>query len=149
MCKMASKMAPKYKFANIVIILLEIYVKYMYSFIHMQSYKEISLETLILLYKSHLAFHIFKIVYGVCCYCHGNVTGILKIVHVFRYRHTNIRMISKRMVLHVYVFSKTLKILMMASMMANSDALYAIETRKPVQQLQNVQHTNVSPAAVC
>ena len=123
----------------------------------MQSYKEISLERLILLYKSHLAFHIFKMVYkqspkyGVCCYCHGNVTDVLKIFHVFRYRHTNIRMISNRMVLHVYVFNKTLKILMMASMMANSDALYAIETRKPAQQLssQKVQHTNVSPAADC
>ena len=46
------------------------------------------------------------------------------------------------MVLHVYVFDKTLKILMMASMMANSDALYAIETRKPAQQLSSrkVQH---------
>ena len=88
--------------------------------------------------------------YGVCCYCHGNVTDVLKIVHVFRYRHTNIRMISE-MVLHVYVFNKTLKILMMASMMANSDTLYAIETRKPAQQLSSlkVQHTNVSPAAVC
>ena len=80
--------------------------------------------------------------YGVCCYCHGNVTDVLKIVHVFRYMHTNIRMISKRMVLHVYVFDKTLKILMMVSMTANSDALYANETRKPAQQLssQKVQH---------
>ena len=63
----------------------------------------------------------------------------------------NIRMISKRMVLHVHVFNKSFKILMMASRMANSDALYAIQTRKPVQPLsfQKVQHTNVSPAAVC
>ena len=75
----------------------------------------------------------------------------MKIVHVFRYWHINIRMIPKRMVLHVNVFNKTFKVLMMASMMANSDALSAIQTRKPAQQLssQKDQHTNVSPAAVC
>ena len=78
--------------------------------------------------------------YGFCCYCHGKATYVLEIVHVFRYRHTNIKMTSKRMVLHVYVFNKTLKILMMASIMAKSAA----------QQVssQKVQHTNVSPAAV-
>ena len=55
------------------------------------------------------------------------------------------------MVLHVHVFNKTFKILMIASMMANSDALSAIQTRKPAQPLsfQKVQQTNVSPAAVC
>ena len=89
--------------------------------------------------------------YGFCCYCHDKAADVLTIVHVFRYSHTNIRMISKRMVLHVRVFNKTFKILMMASMMVNSDALSAIQTRKPAQPLsfQKVQHTNVSPAAVC
>ena len=88
--------------------------------------------------------------YGFCCYCHGNAKDVLKIVHVFRY--TKIKMISKRMmVLHVHVFNETFYILLMASMMANSDVLSAIETRKPAQQMssQKVQHTNASPAAVC
>ena len=89
--------------------------------------------------------------YGFCCYCHDKAADVLTNVYVFRYSHTNIRMISKRMVLQVRVFNKTFKILMMASMMANSDALSAIQTRKPAQPLsfQKVQHTNVSPAAVC
>ena len=87
--------------------------------------------------------------YGVCCYCHGKATDVLEIVHVFRYRHKNIRMISKRMVLHVHVFNKTLKILMMASMMANSDAISAIETRKQQLPSQKVQHTAVSLAVDC
>ena len=152
MLKMTTKMVPKYiYFANTVIIWLEIYGKY--YFIYVQTYKEFSSERLILLYKSY----IFKMVhkkspkYGFCCYCHGKTADILTIVHVFRYSHTNIRMISKRMVLHVRVFDKTFKILMMASMMANSDALSAIQTRKPAQPLsfQKVQHTNASPAAVC
>ena len=75
--------------------------------------------------------------YGVCCYFHVKAAYVLKIVHVFSYWHTNTRMIPKRMVLHVNVFNKTFKILMMASMMANSDALSTIQSFRQESRRNN------------
>ena len=87
--------------------------------------------------------------YGFCCYCQVKAKDVLKVVqvlHVFRYRHTNNKMVSNKMVL----FDKTVTVLMMAPMMAHSDALSPLETRNPVPKLSSrkVLHTNASPAAV-